>query len=113
MSRRSSTASSSHRGEAAVRGRILHLDLFSGIAGNMLLGALLDAGLARRDLEADLAGLGLEHRLVVRKVRRGPIAAKYVDVVVPDRHHSHGRAYREIVRILERPRLADPARERP
>lgn len=88
--------------------------MFSGIAGNMLLGALLDAGLSRAELEADLAGLGLDHRLVVRKVRRGPIAAKYVDVVVPHRYHGHGhgRAYREIVRLLERARLADAVRQR-
>jgi uncharacterized protein (TIGR00299 family) protein len=92
--------------------RVLHLDLFSGIAGNMLLGALLDAGLPRQDLEADLAGLRLDHELVVRRVRRGPIAAKYVDVVVPHHHHSHGRSYREIVRILERARLAPEVRMR-
>jgi uncharacterized protein (TIGR00299 family) protein len=109
MSRRSSTGAKKSSGA-----RVLHLDVFSGIAGNMLLGALLDAGLSRAELEADLAGLGLDHRLVVKKVRRGPIAAKYVDVVVPhhDHHHDHGRSYREIVRILERARLADPVRER-
>src|SRR6185503_15234439 len=99
MSRRSSTGSKKPRAGA----RVLHLDVFSGIAGNMFLGALLDAGLSRQDLEADLAGLGLDHELVVRKVRRGPIAAKYVDVRAPrGRHahehgHDHGRSYREIV----------------
>ena len=50
-------------GAAGAAGRLLHLDLFSGIAGNMFLGALLDAGLSRRELAADLAGLGLRHRL--------------------------------------------------
>jgi len=49
----------------------------------MFLGALLDAGLSRRELEADLAGLGLPHRLRVTKVRRGALAALYVDVEVP------------------------------
>jgi uncharacterized protein (TIGR00299 family) protein len=62
---------------------VLHLDCFSGIAGNMLLAALLDLGLPREQLEADLAGLGLPHRLVVRRVQRGAIAARYVDVEVP------------------------------
>jgi len=122
MSRRSSTGSS------APGGRVLHLDCFSGIAGNMFLGALLDLGLPRRELEADLAGLGVEHRLRVRRVRRGPIAARYVEVLVPhasgrdghahggDRPHGHGRRahaghgrrYGEVRRILERARV-DPA----
>ncbi len=62
---------------------VLHLDVFSGIAGNMFLAALLDAGLPRRALEEDLAGLGLEFRLRVSRVRRGPLAARYLSVQVP------------------------------
>jgi hypothetical protein len=96
---------------------VLHLDCFSGIAGNMFLGALLDLGLSRRELEADLEGLGVEHRLRVRRVRRGPLAARYVAVLVPQPGRAradgrapagHGRPYREVRRILERARL-DPA----
>src|SRR5258706_14789392 len=109
MSRRSSTGSS----RLLSGGRVLHLDVFSGIAGNMLLGALLDAGLSRRELEADLAGLGLDHQLVVRRVRRGVLSALYVDVRLPapakrargHRHHHHGRSYREIALLLEKARL--------
>ena len=41
MSRRSSTASSRSAGRAAPGARVLHLDAFSGIAGNMFLGAML------------------------------------------------------------------------
>ncbi|HEU4430109.1 MAG TPA: nickel pincer cofactor biosynthesis protein LarC [Myxococcota bacterium] len=63
--------------------RVLHLDTFSGISGNMFLGALLDAGLSQRDLEAGLAGLGVPHRLRVTRVRRGALAARYVEVEVP------------------------------
>jgi hypothetical protein len=104
--------------------RLLHLDPFSGIAGNMFLGALLDAGLSRRELSEDLAGLGVAHRLVVSRVRRGPIAARYVRVVVPgargrhqhvhDPHapHRHGRSWREIRRLLGRAKLRAPVRER-
>jgi hypothetical protein len=110
---------------------VLHLDLFSGIAGNMFVGALLDLGLPRHELEADLAGLGVPHALRVRRVRRGPIAARHVEVRVPARREGsasggagrpgadgephdapgrpdHGRSYREIRRLLERARL-DPA----
>jgi len=107
----------------------LHLDVFSGIAGNMFLGALLDAGLSRRDLEQDLAGLGLDHKLKITRVKRGALAARYVRVLTPhaprakdqqahdphhDHHHSHAhsRTYLQIVRVLERARLAAPVRER-
>ena len=92
MSRRSSTGSSGGgaraRRAAAARGpdagaRVLHLDAFSGIAGNMFLGALLDLGLSRRDLERDLRGLGVDFRLKVETVRRGALGATYVDVIVP------------------------------
>ena len=121
MSRRSSTGSS-RRSRLAPGTRVLHLDCFSGIAGNMFLGALLDVGLSRRDLEADLAGLDLPHRLVVRRVRRSALAARYVDVLAgvekraakkPKGHsHGHGRHYHEIVRILSKARLEKPVRER-
>ncbi len=71
-------------GPGAARPRtVLHLDTFSGISGNMFLGALLDAGLPQRELEAGLAGLGVAHRLRVTKVKRGALAARYVEVLVP------------------------------
>jgi uncharacterized protein (TIGR00299 family) protein len=88
----------------------------------MFLGALLDLGLARRELEADLAGLGVDHSLRVRRVHRGPIAARYVEVLVPHargprghahtREHAHGRSYRQIQRLLERARLDASVRKR-
>jgi hypothetical protein len=104
--------------------RLLHLDPFSGIAGNMFLGALLDAGLSRRELAEDLSGLGVRHRLVVSKVRRGPLAARYVRVDVPGaaRHHQHphgphdpkhhGRSWREIRRVIAHAKLRPAVRDR-
>lgn len=120
MSRRSSTGS-----RAAARredpGRVLHLDAFSGAAGNMFLGALLDLGLPRRALERDLAGLGVRHRLELSRVRRGPLGACYVRVTLPgERRRSHrhaadhapGRLYAEIRDVLRRAKLEPPVRER-
>ncbi len=104
MSRRSSTVSkSSSRKTPKSVGRHLHLDAFSGIAGNMFLGALFDLGLSPRALEAELAGLNLEYRLRTTTVRRGAIAARYVQVCVPKsnpkrdtkkrRSHSHSNSH--------------------
>jgi hypothetical protein len=119
------------------RGRLLHLDVFSGIAGNMFLGALLDLGLPLKQLERDLRGLGVDFRLKVEAVRRGALGATYLDVLVPGararklparkrvpaahahvhadadvRAHGAGRSYRDIVRILERATLETPVRAR-
>jgi uncharacterized protein (TIGR00299 family) protein len=93
--------------------RILHLDTFSGIAGNMFLGAMLDVGLPRRALDADLAGLGVDFRLRVRKVQRGGLCARYVEIGVPGGHRgSNSRRYAEIRKLLDRAKLATPVRDR-
>jgi uncharacterized protein (TIGR00299 family) protein len=96
-------------------GRLLHLDCFSGIAGNMVLGALLDLGLPRAALARGLEGLGVAHRLRVSKVRRGALAARYVQVQVPrspGRRRAHGRRYAEIRALLAKARLPQAARAR-
>ena len=85
----------------------------------MFLGALLDAGLSRRALAAELAGLELDYKLVVRRVMRGAVAARHVEVRVPARrgkgksarHHS-GRHFSAIERVLRRARLDTRVRER-
>lgn len=86
----------------------------------MFLGALLDAGLPRRALTEDLAGLGVAHTLRVSRVRRGALAARYVTVGVPraarKRGHSHGhgahRRYADIRRLLDRAKLVPAVRDR-
>jgi uncharacterized protein (TIGR00299 family) protein len=63
--------------------KLLHLDAFSGAAGNMFMGAMLDLGLSRARLLEGLAPLGVEFKLVVRRVERSGFAARHVDVLVP------------------------------
>jgi hypothetical protein len=63
--------------------KVAHLDCFSGISGNMLLGALVDCGLAPAELEAALSGLALDGwRLRLSRVRRGPLDCALVEVAV-------------------------------
>src|SRR6185437_9528071 len=62
--------------------RIAYLDCFSGISGDMFLGALIDAGVPVRLLEETVIGLNLGARLEISRVSRSGITATKVDVVV-------------------------------
>lgn len=88
--------------------KLLHLDAFSGAAGNMFMGAMLDLGLPRARLLEGLAPLGLDFKLVVRKVQRGGLAARHVDVVVPESKARGRRGPASGARSAKR--AADPAR---
>ena len=70
--------------------RIAYLECFSGISGDMFLGALVDAGVPFDTLAETTASLNIGARLEVRKVTRGGIAATKVDVLTSDTPpHSH------------------------
>ncbi len=70
--------------------RTLYLDCFSGISGNMLLGALLDLGFPEAVLRQELAKLPVNgYELILKKVTKQGIAATYFDVKTgffPQRH---------------------------
>ena len=60
--------------------RIAYLDCFSGISGDMFLGALVDAGVPAALLEAAVAALKIGARLEISRVNRSGITAIKVDV---------------------------------
>ncbi len=62
--------------------RIAYLDCFSGMSGDMFLGALVDAGVPVRLLEETVAALDIGARLEVSRVNRSGISATKVDVYV-------------------------------
>src|SRR2546422_11066873 len=63
--------------------RVAHFDCFSGISGDMTLGALIDAGVDAEAIRRGIASLGLPVELEVEKVRKGGFAATYVHVEAP------------------------------
>jgi uncharacterized protein (TIGR00299 family) protein len=89
--------------------RALHFDCFSGISGDMTLGALIDAGADADAVRAALDSLGLGVRLSVERVRKGGFAATQVIVEAPEEHaHRH---LPEVEEILGRGRLTPRQRD--
>ncbi len=62
--------------------RIAYLDCFSGISGDMFLGALVDSGVPAKLLEDTVAALDIGARLEISRVSRNGIGATKVDVFV-------------------------------
>src|SRR5215213_5948353 len=82
--------------------KTLYLDIFSGISGDMFIGAMLDLGLDAHKFEHELEKLGLEeYHLHISRQERGAIAGTKFDVHLAHDHghehaheheHSHGDA---------------------
>ena len=84
--------------------RVAYLECFSGISGDMFLGALVDAGVSSQLLEETVSALEIGARLEVSQVIRGGVAATKVDVWVDgekdlpreeywEQQHSHAEAH--------------------
>ncbi len=70
--------------------RIGYFDCFSGISGDMTLGALIDAGVDPRAIQGAVASLGLPCELTFEAVHRGGFRATYARVEAPHEHaHRH------------------------
>jgi uncharacterized protein (TIGR00299 family) protein len=79
---------------------LAYFDCFSGISGDMTLGALVDAGLPLEVLRAELAKLNLPgYTLSSEKVRRSGISATKVHVVL-DEKDQPARHLADISRII-------------
>jgi uncharacterized protein (TIGR00299 family) protein len=82
--------------------KIAYFDCFAGASGDMILGALLDAGLTIERLRAEIAKLDLSHyalgvEKVVKKGIGGSQALVTIDQAHHDHHHRHLSHIREII----------------
>lgn len=108
--------------------RILYFDCFSGISGDMVLGAFLDSGLPLSDLQSALGSLALENVQIgsTSVLRAGVAATKFEVTDNADRpqlhhhadghdgghHHSPHRTLSEIFGLIDQSALSPAARER-
>ena len=89
--------------------KVAHFDCFSGISGDMTLGALIDAGVDGAAIQDSLASLGLPIKLLIEKIRKGGFAATYVRVERRQEHkHRH---LHHVEEILGRGKLTDRQRD--
>ncbi|MDR3736832.1 MAG: nickel pincer cofactor biosynthesis protein LarC [Acidobacteriaceae bacterium] len=113
--------------------RIASLDCFAGIAGDMFLGALIDAGVPAQVLHAATAALGLDATLRIETVNRSGISCTKVHVLSagklaeatptqpehkhghphdhPHEHpHVHGRSLSVIRTLIQAASLPEPVK---
>jgi len=70
--------------------KIAYFDCFSGAAGDMIVGACLDAGVSPDYLCSELARLGLDQvELKIEKIHKNGIAATSFQPIIKNHHHHH------------------------
>ncbi len=93
--------------------RILYYDCFSGISGDMHLGAMVDLGVDPEALTAQLELLGLEgYKIKVSRDNRKGIAGTRVDVVTDGNVRHQPRNLDDITGIIKRSGLSGPVKQR-
>lgn len=89
--------------------RVAHWDCFSGISGDMVLGAVIDAGVDPEAIRDVLNSLGLPIQLEVERVKRCGFAATKATIRAEDQEDY--RFLPDIEAILARAALTDRQRE--
>ena len=83
-----------------------HFDCFSGISGDMVLGAFVDMGVPTQWLTEMIRSLSIgEVEIVATDVKKNGIGAKQISVL--EKEASHARNYRDILKILENGSFGD------
>ncbi len=91
---------------------IAYLDCFSGISGDMFIGALLDAGLPFDELKKTIDSLPFEgYSIRHEKVMKNGLSATGFFVHFHEHHHTH-RNLKDIKEIINKGQLKDKVRER-
>ena len=91
--------------EEAIPMRIAYFDCFSGVSGNMIVGALLDAGVSAAYLKNQLRKMPLSgYSIKIRKVKKTGLAAMSFDVTLTEKGRKT-RTLKNIKGIINKSRL--------
>ena len=89
--------------------RIAYFDCFSGISGDMILGALFDLGFSPQELKQELKKLNIpDFKLIVKNVKKQGIGGVGVEVVTKDKKE---RRLKDILRIIVQSNLDKDIKE--
>lgn len=90
--------------------RIAYLDMFGGISGDMLLGALIDAGVSLSEVQEEIdEKLPIEAEITAKKVKRRGITARKVAVNFEE--ESEERSLSDVRKLIEESRLNQEVKE--
>jgi uncharacterized protein (TIGR00299 family) protein len=94
--------------------RIGYFDCFSGISGDMILGAMVDAGLPLNQLKKELSKLNLKgYRLREEKVKRAGNRATKVNVLISSKFKvQSSKKWKDIERIVRASALSSGIKEK-
>jgi uncharacterized protein (TIGR00299 family) protein len=93
------------------RMKLAHFDCFSGISGDMTLGALVDAGADLATIKSELRRLDLKGwQISAERVKRGALFGTHVKVETTEKHHHRGLS--TILDLIDHAELAPRIKER-
>jgi pyridinium-3,5-bisthiocarboxylic acid mononucleotide nickel chelatase len=90
--------------------KIAYFDCFSGAAGDMIVGAMLDAGLDFEFLKSQIATLGLKDLgLKVDETKRAGLRAKHFIPLIKEEHHH--RHLSDIIKIINDSKIGEKPKQ--
>lgn len=91
--------------------RILYFDCFSGISGDMILGALLDLGIKAEDWKEELKKIPIEgYKVEISRKQKGALWGTDVNIIL-ENENSH-RHLEDIIRIVNESDLSETVKEK-